>query len=54
MWYADTVSLEKVHQRICQFEMEHGAWWSPAPLLARLAAEGKTFANFDREKAATA
>jgi 3-hydroxyacyl-CoA dehydrogenase len=50
MWYADTVGLKKVYDRICQFEQQHGATWSPAPLLKRLAASGKTFAELDREK----
>ena len=54
MWYADAVGLDKVHRRICEFEKQHGAWWSPAPLLAKLAAAGQTFADFDQEKAAAA
>jgi 3-hydroxyacyl-CoA dehydrogenase len=52
MWYADTVGLSTVYERVCQFETEHGDWWTPAPLLARLAASGNTFADFDREKSA--
>src|SRR5262249_24425393 len=51
MWYADTVGLKKVYQRIGEFEKRHGALWAPAPLLKRLAEAGKTFADFDREKA---
>jgi 3-hydroxyacyl-CoA dehydrogenase len=50
MWYSDTVGLKLVHDRIRQFEKEHGKIWSPAPLLARLAETGKTFADFDRQK----
>jgi 3-hydroxyacyl-CoA dehydrogenase len=50
MWYADTVGLRKVLDRVLQFEREHGKSWSPAPLLARLAAEGKMFAEFDRQR----
>jgi 3-hydroxyacyl-CoA dehydrogenase len=53
MWYADTVGLSKVHERIVQFEKEHGRVWAPAPLLKRLAESGKTFAAFDQERAAT-
>jgi 3-hydroxyacyl-CoA dehydrogenase len=52
IWYADTVGLSNVYRRICQFEKEHGDWWKPAPLLAQLAAAGKTFADFDQEKGA--
>lgn len=50
MWYGDTVGLKKVYDRVCQFHAEHGEWWSPAPLLKRLAEEGKTFAEYDKQK----
>jgi 3-hydroxyacyl-CoA dehydrogenase len=50
MWYADTVGLQKVYQRICEFHQQHGELWAPAPLLQRLAETGKTFAEFDKEK----
>ena len=50
MWYADWVGLNKVHARIREFEAQHGHWWKPAPLLARLAEEGKTFAEWQRER----
>jgi 3-hydroxyacyl-CoA dehydrogenase len=46
MWYADTVGLENVYQRICEFHSGHGELWQPATLLRRLAEEGKTFAEF--------
>ncbi len=48
MFYADTVGLKKVYDRICDFEREHGVLWSPAPLLKQLAEEGRTFAEYDR------
>jgi 3-hydroxyacyl-CoA dehydrogenase len=54
MWYADTVGLQKVYERICEFHAQHGFWWEPAPLLKRLAVEGKKFADFDKQKAAGA
>jgi 3-hydroxyacyl-CoA dehydrogenase len=50
MWYADTVGLQKILERVRQFEQQHGDLWTPAPLLKRLAEAGKTFADFDREK----
>jgi 3-hydroxyacyl-CoA dehydrogenase len=50
MWYADTVGLNKVLDRVRQFEQQHGKLWSPAPLLTRLATDGKTFAEFDRQR----
>jgi 3-hydroxyacyl-CoA dehydrogenase len=43
MWYADTVGLNKVYGRICEFQQRHGELWQPAPLLKRLAEQGKTF-----------
>jgi 3-hydroxyacyl-CoA dehydrogenase len=43
MFWADTVGLDKIHDRIVEFERRHGPRWSPAPLLTRLAQEGKTF-----------
>ena len=46
MWYADTIGLKKVHDRICEFRQRLGDWWEPAPLLQRLAQQGKTFAEF--------
>ena len=49
MWYADTVGLKKVCERIVEFEKQHGALWEPAPLLKQLAEEGKKFADFDKQ-----
>jgi 3-hydroxyacyl-CoA dehydrogenase len=46
MWFADTVGLGKVYDRICEFHRQHGPLWEPAPLLKQLAAQGKTFADF--------
>jgi 3-hydroxyacyl-CoA dehydrogenase len=48
MWYADTVGLKKVYDRISEFHQQHGELWTPAPLLKRLAEEGKTFAELDK------
>jgi 3-hydroxyacyl-CoA dehydrogenase len=50
MWYADTVGLQKVYQRVCEFHLQHGELWAPAPLLKHLAESGRTFAEFDREQ----
>ena len=50
MWYADSVGLKKVYKRVSQFREAHGELWEPAPLLKRLAEEGKTFADFDKQK----
>jgi 3-hydroxyacyl-CoA dehydrogenase len=54
MWYADTVGLKKVYERVCEFHGQHGENWRPAPLLKRLAEDGKTFAAFGREEGAAA
>jgi len=54
MWYADTIGLEKVYDRVEQFHKQHGELWEPAPLLKRLAQEGKKFADFHKEQSATA
>ncbi|NCT81959.1 MAG: 3-hydroxyacyl-CoA dehydrogenase [Comamonadaceae bacterium] len=46
MCYADTVGLFNVVQAMKRFAknpMDDGAFWTPAPLLARLVAEGKSF-----------
>jgi len=52
MWYADTVGLKKVYDRISEFHRTHGELWEPAPLLKQLAAEGRTFADLDKQKVA--
>jgi 3-hydroxyacyl-CoA dehydrogenase len=54
MWYADTVGLKKVYERVCEFHKQHGESWAPAPLLKQLAGQGKTFAEFRRDQSATA
>ncbi len=54
MWYADTVGLKKVYARIREFQQRLGNWWEPAPLLKRLAEEGKTFAEFSVSQGAAA
>jgi 3-hydroxyacyl-CoA dehydrogenase len=54
MWYADTVGLRKVYDRVSEFYQLHGEIWQPAPLLKRLAEQGKTFAEFARNESASA
>ena len=44
MFYADTVGLDKVAAAIARFQKGyHGEQWQPAPLLVKLAGEGKKF-----------
>jgi len=54
MWYADTVGLTKVCERIREFQQRLGNWWEPAPLLQRLAEQGKTFAEYSSRQGAAA
>jgi 3-hydroxyacyl-CoA dehydrogenase len=54
MWYADSVGLKQVYERVSEFQRQQGEIWRPAPLLKRLAEEGKTFANFGKEEGAAA
>ncbi|HXJ17665.1 MAG TPA: 3-hydroxyacyl-CoA dehydrogenase NAD-binding domain-containing protein [Candidatus Polarisedimenticolia bacterium] len=48
MWYADTVGLKKVYDRVCEFQRQHGELWDPAPLLKKLAETGRTFSEYQR------
>ena len=50
MYFADTIGLDKVYADIEAFYKAQDIWWEPAPLLARLAREGKTFADYDAEQ----
>ena len=51
MHYADSLGLKTVYEKICEFQKEAPRWWTPAPLLEKLANEGKSFAEFDRNNA---
>ncbi len=53
MWYADTVGLKKVYECVREFHRQHGEIWEPAPLLKRLAEQGKTFAEFTKNQSAS-
>ena len=50
LWYADSIGLRRVHERILELEARHGSLWRPAPLIARLAERGSSFADFDRDR----
>jgi 3-hydroxyacyl-CoA dehydrogenase len=43
MFYADTIGLPVILQRLRQYRREFGEHWRPAPLLERLVAEGRGF-----------
>ncbi len=43
MFYADTIGLPTVLRRVQDYRAQYGDYWQPAPLLVRLAAEGRGF-----------
>lgn len=48
LFHADTIGLPKVLDRIRQFQDRHGPrYWTPAPLLETLVAEGRRFAELE-------
>ena len=49
MFYADSVGIARIYDRIREFENELGERWKPAPLLQRLAAQNKSFRKYDAE-----
>jgi len=50
MHYADQVGLKNVYDKINEFRGRYGEqYWKPAPLLEKLAGEGKTFAEWGKE-----
>jgi hypothetical protein len=46
--------FDKVYRRIWEFHQQHGELWEPASVLKRLAQEGKTFVELNREQAVMA
>jgi 3-hydroxyacyl-CoA dehydrogenase len=48
MFHADRTGLAAIHDRITALARELGDRWAPAPLLAKLAASGRTFRDLDR------
>jgi len=54
MFYADTIGLEKVYQKVKELHEAHGDWWKPSELLKKLAETGESFSDFDRRKLQTA
>jgi 3-hydroxyacyl-CoA dehydrogenase len=52
MFYADSIGLKAIVERISSFEQEFGERWNVSPLLQKLAASGKTFRSFDEERGA--
>jgi 3-hydroxyacyl-CoA dehydrogenase len=48
MFYADTLSLDYVAERIRHYHASFGRYWQPAALIERLAEEGSNFEKWDR------
>lgn len=46
LFYADTVGLERVLNRIREFHQVHGELWKPAPLLERLVADKQAISTY--------
>jgi 3-hydroxyacyl-CoA dehydrogenase len=51
MFFADRTGLQAIYARVRDFHREFGERWAPAPLLKRLADEGRTFRELDAEHA---
>ena len=51
MHWAGTVGLKTVYEKVCAYYETLGFdHWKPSPLLKRLAEEGKTFEDYDKEQ----
>ncbi|HEX2800843.1 MAG TPA: hypothetical protein VHN73_02125, partial [Phenylobacterium sp.] len=46
MYYGDRIGADKVLARMVEFQATMGDAFKPSPLLEKLVADGKTFADF--------
>ena len=46
MFYADTIGVDKIYEFMAKLYAEQGEWVKPAPLLEKLAKEGKSFKDY--------
>jgi len=54
MWYADSIGLKNVVEQIRELaDSGGGPWWNTSRLLLELAASGRSFADWDRERSGT-
>jgi 3-hydroxyacyl-CoA dehydrogenase len=51
MFYADTLGLPHVAERIRFYHEQFGHYWRPAKLIGSLAAENSSFEEWDRARA---
>jgi 3-hydroxyacyl-CoA dehydrogenase len=47
MFYADTLGIKQVYEKVVGYHERLGHYWEPAPLLADLARQNKSFANLN-------
>ena len=52
MYYADQLGIQNIYRDILALHQEYGDVWRPAPLLRKLAEEGRSFAAWDAANAA--
>jgi 3-hydroxyacyl-CoA dehydrogenase len=45
MFWADSIGLKALRDKMLEFQRTHGDSWKPAPLLSRLADGGKGFTS---------
>jgi 3-hydroxyacyl-CoA dehydrogenase len=50
LFYADTLGLAQVAERIRHYHSRYGHYWRPSPLIDRLAAEGRGFVRWDQSR----
>jgi len=51
MWWADKVGLEEIAAKVTEYHEQFGTrHWEPSKLLLQLAADGRTFAQWDRDQ----
>ena len=50
MYYADSVGLARIRDRLVQLQAAHGDFFRPAPLLDRMASEGRRFLDWEEAR----
>jgi 3-hydroxyacyl-CoA dehydrogenase len=48
MFWADSIGLRQVYEDVAAFHRAHGEYWAPAPLLRRLAEQGRSFRDLTK------
>lgn len=50
MYYADSVGLKTIHEKLCEFGEKHGEqYWKPEPLLEQLVRDGRSFSDLNKQ-----